>query len=303
MSSSNRQDLIIGLLCAFLVMLIWSAFQILSRHAMVGTLSPFDMVALRFGVGGLLVIPILIRLGWPKVALTRSLVLVATAGLGFSVLAYTGFIFAPAAHGGLILPGSLPIWTAVLGWLWLSETVQPSRLLAIGIIIFGIALVGSASFQGNHPGAWRGDLLFVAASIMWSIFTVSIRAWQISAIQATCVICLLSALIYLPVYFLFLPHAILQTPLWELGMQGAFQGGSIVVTLWAFTKAVSLLGPVAASMVTAFVPVVTALAAIPILGESLSLLAIGGIIMASMGMIGAVLSLRLALKDNELNAK
>ena len=35
-------------------------------------------------------------------------------GLAYALLAYTGFVFAPATHASVLMPGSLPLWTAVL---------------------------------------------------------------------------------------------------------------------------------------------------------------------------------------------
>ena len=38
----------------------------------------------------------------------------ALGGVVYAMLAYAGFFFAPAAHASVLMPGSLPLWTALL---------------------------------------------------------------------------------------------------------------------------------------------------------------------------------------------
>ena len=41
-------------------------------------------------------------------------VLAAVGGLGYGILVYIGFAFAPSAHAGVFVNGGIPFWTIVL---------------------------------------------------------------------------------------------------------------------------------------------------------------------------------------------
>jgi drug/metabolite transporter (DMT)-like permease len=58
--------------------------------------------------------------GLSPLPLRQTLVLGLFAGL-FSPLAYTAFFFAPAAHGAVLMPGTLPLSTALFAMLILNE--------------------------------------------------------------------------------------------------------------------------------------------------------------------------------------
>ena len=63
-------------------------------------------------------------------------------GIGYSVFAYAGFVYAPAAHGSVLLPGMLPFWTALLSVVLLRERLTGMRMTALAMIMTGGALVG-----------------------------------------------------------------------------------------------------------------------------------------------------------------
>ncbi|MFD1733124.1 EamA family transporter [Deinococcus malanensis] len=102
-------------------MLIWSGFILVSRLGAQGTLSAFDVAALRFGVSGLVMLPYLLRHGAGGLTLPQVAALGVSAGLGYAMLAYSGFQLAPAAHAAVFMPGMLPFFTAALAWWFLGS--------------------------------------------------------------------------------------------------------------------------------------------------------------------------------------
>jgi drug/metabolite transporter (DMT)-like permease len=95
-----------GLIAAFFTICIWTGFILVSRYGGKGVLTGWDVTALRFGVGALIALIFLSRVILPpyKVILLFSVF----GGIGYSVVVYTGFRLAPAAHAAVLLPGTLP---------------------------------------------------------------------------------------------------------------------------------------------------------------------------------------------------
>ena len=52
-----QRNLIIGVAAAVSVVFFWSGWILVSRFGVVNSLTPFDVAGLRFGVAGLLVLP------------------------------------------------------------------------------------------------------------------------------------------------------------------------------------------------------------------------------------------------------
>src|SRR5262244_3205578 len=73
-----------------------------------------DVAALRFGIGGTLLLPVLVRRGLAGVSWRRAAALACFGGVEFAPLAYAGFSLAPAAHGAVLLHGMLPLFTHAL---------------------------------------------------------------------------------------------------------------------------------------------------------------------------------------------
>jgi drug/metabolite transporter (DMT)-like permease len=289
----DRRELAIGLACAAVTVAVWTGFLLISRHGLKGTLLPWDLAALRFGVGGLVMLPWLLRFGLAGLSLGQAAVLMLTAGPLFTLIGFTAFAFAPAAHGGALMPGLLPLWTTLLAWLVLGERLGPLRAVCLALIAGGAASLFASGLTEAPPGAWIGDLIFPLAPLSWAVFTVCARRWGVAPLRAAAVVAVGSMLLYLPVYLVALPKGIPATPLAEVVVQGLFQGlVAVVVALVTYTRAVQALGAGPTTMLTAAVPGLVALLAVPLLDEPLTPLAGLGLVLVTLGMLGTVVSLR-----------
>jgi len=143
-----------------------------------------DVAALRYAGAFLGALVLAAFLGWPRLPPLKQAVIVLTAGYGFPLFAYHGFSLAPAAHGAVLNAGMLPFYTAALGMLLLGERWTRARGVSLGIVAVGIALLAFDTF-GEHPGAWRGDVMFTLGCMSWAVYTVLVRRWGIGAIPAT----------------------------------------------------------------------------------------------------------------------
>jgi len=289
-------DRSVGIGAAVVTVLVWSAFIVIARasadasHG--GTLTPFDIVFCRLLAAGSVLLPWgallsyrdrIRGLGQSSLAGISPLSLRVTASVGlfggllYALVAYNGFVFAPAAHASVLLPGSLPLWTALLAALFLNEHITPARALGLGLIVLGDLLVGGSSLLRALDGGavWKGDLLFMVGALCWAGYSVLARHYRLDAVRATIAITAFAFVIYVPIYgVLSLNHwvdsKLLTAPWQELAFQAGFQGwGSVVISGITFTKMIQYFGPVRSTMITALVPGLSALAAVLLLAEPL----------------------------------
>ncbi len=104
-----------GAAWALLAISIWAGWFISTRFDVTGGLAAYDIVALRFGVAGLILLPAAIRLrsGFRLLQLQTLLALFAGSGVLYSLCVTTGVAFAPAAEGAALTPGVMPMAAAL----------------------------------------------------------------------------------------------------------------------------------------------------------------------------------------------
>lgn len=285
-----------GYIYAAITLLIWSGFVIVSRMGSEGVLNPFDIAALRIGTAALFLspwwLPRLLKPALRRLAWYQSLAFALLAGIGYPLVAYTGFHYAPASHGAVLISGMLPFFTSLLAAVLLGDKPDRVRLAGLLLILAGVATLLVASHLGTGKGqdALTGDLILLAASLIWSLFTVLLKLWKVRAFDVTLGVSAVSALVYLPVYLLFLPSHMAIASAGEIALQALFQGFVVVcVAMWTYAKGVELLGSVKVVIMMSGVPVVGTLLAVPFLGETLSAgTALGAAITFLGALIGAM---------------
>lgn len=266
---------------------IWTGFILVSRAGGKGVLTGWDVAALRFGVGGLIALLFLSRVSLPPLKVVG--LFSVFGGIGYAVTVYAAFRLAPAAHASVLLPGALPFATAVIAWLWLRQA--PSRLqrVALGLVFAGIVLTAADTLSNGARLTGLqlvGDALFLCGSSAWAVFTLLLRRYPMPPLAATVATTLGSALVYLPLWWLFLPSTLGQAPVAEIAMQAVYQGVLVVfVAMLLYTFAVRQIGAQPVALMMAVVPGLSALAAVPVLGEPLSLLSLAGLAAVTAGAV------------------
>lgn len=277
---THKTNAILGVSCALGAVIIWASWMAITRLGVTTSLSAQDVTMLRFGIAGLLLSPVILRKGFgiKKLGLFRFLVLVCGAGAPYSLVASSGLIYAPAAHAGILIPGVMPLFVAILAMLIFQEKFTKQRLMGYGLILGGllvIAGIGSMTYQASY---FVGHMLMLSASLMWACYTIALRQSQLDALHAAAIVTVSSMILFTPFYFFMNGFNIIHLPMTDIAIQAGFQG--IVATIFAlylFGKAISLLGAPLAASFGALVPVLAALIAIPILGEWPSILEWTGI--------------------------
>lgn len=301
-ASPTRRSFWVGIACALGVLAIWTSFILIARVSAKGNLNPFDIAFLRFAFSGLVVLPLVFLRGrWllaqlapdPRLALARGAALAMLAGVGYCSLAYSGFFFAPVSHAAVLLPGSLPLYTALFAALLLGERFRRARLAGLAIMVTGDVLIGGASllqaFRGDQT--WKGDLLFLGASVSWALYSVLCRRWRLDAVPATCAIAIGCLASYVPLYAAaaaagLIPSQLASAPLSEIAFQAVYQGAfAMLIAGMAFTQVVKTFGPVRTTMITAVVPMLAAVLAIPLLGEPMTAVGVLGLFCVTLGLM------------------
>ncbi len=277
----------IGWLAAFGVVVIWSGWVVVSRLGVVQTLTIHDMVALRFAVASVAVAPFVWR-HWPRQLRWWQVGLISCGqGAPYLLLAFGGLQFAPASHAGIMMNGTLPVFAAGLGWVWLKDRPDRWRVAGMVVILAGCGLIGwDRESGGVASDAWIGHLMFLGAALFVAANLIGTKAWQLTPMQAMVSIPTINLLWFGPLYLAVLPKAVHEASWSEIVLQGAYQGlGPSVLAVLFFTTAIRSIGTSPTAAMMAMVPGMAALLAIPVLGEWPSALAWAGLILATGGIL------------------
>lgn len=276
----------IGYAAALGTVAIWAGFILIARLGGKSALTGWDIVALRLGTAALILLPFSLKLPPGTWRDTRLWTLSVIGGVVFLILAYAGFKFAPAAHGGILMPGMQPFLVTGLAWLLLGARPPRQRVLALLPIALGVACVAYPVVTGLHtgPSTLPGDLMLLGAGIAWATYSVLVKKWVYDAWLLTRFVALASTLLFMPVYLLWLPKGLDQVPMSMLVLQALYQGiGPTIVAMILFLKAVAILGAERMGALVALVPVLAGLGAVPLLDEPLTPWLVAGLALVSLG--------------------
>ena len=270
LTHSSASRYIRGALSGIAAVSIWAGWIVAARFGVKTSLTPWDIAFLRFAVAGVILMPVLVqkglardRLGW-----VGFLAIVVGGGAPMVLVANAGLLYAPAAHGGALFPGVMPLMVAILASIVLREQCSAARRTGLLLILVGVlAILGFAGAQIGSPEN-VGHAFFIAAAVLWAFYTVAMRYAGIDGLHAAAIAAGASLSVYVPVFAIFGPGNLGHAPLRDVAVQALVQGVlTAVVSLMLYGYAVTLLGAASGAAFGALCPVMTALLAIPVLGE------------------------------------
>ena len=270
MSTPTSIDYARGALYGVAAASIWAGWIVVARLGVTTNLTPWDIAALRFGVGGLLLLPDLLRKGLAIERLGRIGLAAVVLGCGapMVLLVNAGLLFAPAAHAGGLFSGVVPLMVALLASPILHEALTSAKRVGFALILAGvIAIVWSA---GGSIGTRQniGHVLFLGGALLWASYTVAMRRARLDGLHAASIAATCTLVLYLPVYAVVAGASLLEAPQADIALQAFVQGFlTAVVSLVLYGRAVSILGASGGAAFPALCPAMTAVLAIPILGE------------------------------------
>ncbi|PDQ20623.1 EamA family transporter [Mesorhizobium sanjuanii] len=239
------------------------------------TLDPLTIGAVRFG-GGFLVLTALAL--WRRDSWPPKSDWLGTAALGvlffglFPVLFNGALVYTTAARGALAL-STLPLLTMIAGAVLRIEPPTMRKIVGVLIAMAGVAVALGTSLKIAPRGAWRGDLLMVAAAFCMALYSVWSRPFLSRTspipfvafgmgVGAAC----LSALAVLNGGFARL--ATLSAPQWLASGYLAIVCGAFIFFLWAF--ALGRAAPTLVAVSVAVNPVTASIFGVVFLGEQVS---------------------------------
>jgi drug/metabolite transporter (DMT)-like permease len=267
--TADGRNFAMGAAAALAAALIWGSWIVVTRLGVTTTLAPPDVAFLRFGIPAVVLLPVLLRegLALKRIGIARTALMIAGSGLPFFLVSSAGMQFAPASHAGALLPGTMPLFVALLAALLEGERFSRGRVAGFGLVVAGVLAIGGYHLLLGNTGAWRSDLLFLGGAFLWALYTLAFRRAGIGAWHAAALINAYSIIGLLPLY-LWTGSQLPETSWPELGLQSLSQGLlSGIVALLAYGIAVRRLGAPRAAVFISLTPVIAALIAIPVLGE------------------------------------
>ncbi|MES2195922.1 MAG: DMT family transporter [Pseudomonadota bacterium] len=250
---------------------------------LVNAMDPLAIGSFRFGIGFVLLLPVALLQGgrWPA---RRDWP--AVAGLGvlffflFPLLFNASLIFTTAARGALAL-STLPLLTMVVGAALGSEALTARKSAGVVIAMLGVALALLSGLAHAPAGAWRGDLLMVAAALCMAFYSIWSKPFiaRCGPIRFTAMAMGVGAACLIAMSCWrgsFAPVAGFGMPQWLAATYlGAF-GSALTFYLWAFALARTTPTRVAISVTVN--PVAASLVGAVFLHEPLSWNLVGGIV-------------------------
>lgn len=285
-SHRDRRVRIVGIFFALCAVALFTSFVLVSKAGLRSALVPLDLLAVRYVVAGAVMLPVFMRFGLLGLSSRQALTLTLTGGLGFAAFAYSGFSLAPASHGSSLIHGTLPLTTLLISWICFGDRGSNARLYGASIITVGIALLLAESLGSIRAAQLLGDGYLLAASLCWSAYGLLARRFGVRAIPAAALVAVLSAIVFVPGYFLSGITMLFEADIREVIWQGLFQGLAIsVLSLIVYTTALEKLGAETVALFAAATPAVTTLLSIPLLGEQPNYLTCLGVLFVTTGII------------------
>jgi len=270
MSKPATSEYIRGALYGLAAVSLWAAWVVAVRLGIRTSLKPWDITAIRFAVAGVILLPYLLKKGlaverlggWGLAAIVLG------GGAPMVLLAYGGLVFAPAAHAASLYTALIPVYVAILAALVLGEAFTLAKRIGLVLIVagaFGIVW-GAGGTIGSRQNI--GHALFVGAGLLWACYTVALQKAKLEGLHAAALAAVASLITYVPAYFIVFGIGLFDAPWRDLAVQAFVHGVLVaVISLLLYGRAVRLLGASSGSAFAALAPAITAILAIPILGE------------------------------------
>jgi drug/metabolite transporter (DMT)-like permease len=276
---------------------IWASWVVAVRLGLRTSLNSWDITAIRFGVAGLILLPYLMKKGLAGDRLEGLglTAIIMGGGAPMVLLSYGGLQFAPAAHAASLYTALIPLYVAILAAVVLGEAFTVAKRIGLVLILIGVLGIvwGAGGAMGSRQNI--GHAMFIGAGMLWAGYTVAMRKARLGGLHAAAIAAVASLIAYVPVYAIISGASLFNAPWRDIASQ-AFVHGLLtaVISLMLYGRAIAILGASKGSAFAALAPVITAIFAIPVLGEwpvtsdwIAMLLISGGVYIASGGLLPA----------------
>jgi len=227
-----------------------------------------------------------------------AVIVAAVATAFFQVTFFAGVRAAGVALGTLLVIGSVPVFAGILSWIFLRQRPSMGWLGATGVCLLGLGLLFS---QGMVVGSLIGVLLCLATGLGIASYAVAARTLldaQVHPVSLMAAAFSLGALLMVPL-LAFQPMDWLLHP---KGIALALYLGlaTMVLANWLQLRGLAVIGPAPTMTLNLAEPLIATMLGVLVLGESLTMLAVVGLILVMAGL--GLQSLLVARRSTPLRA-
>ena len=270
-SINIKGEYLLGLIAGISVVFIWSFWLVVTRSGVSSTLTIYDFAAFRYGLSSLIALPVVLYFKpWQTMSFLRVIVITFLLGPIYILCVFSGFIYAPASHGGIFMNGLMPFFTLIFGFFLLKQKIFIQQMFGAATILFGACLAVYDGLELNFSNTWIGDIFFIIGAIFFSIYVVLSRLWNVTMTQLLFCGSVINAIIYLPIYLIFLPKGLAEAPNEIVLLQMIYQGFvPNLIGIFFITYASQKIGSASISAILSSVPPIGSVLGLLILGELL----------------------------------
>jgi drug/metabolite transporter (DMT)-like permease len=250
---------------------------------LVNAIDPLAIGSFRFGIGFLLLLPLALvqACSWPR---RRDWPAVVGLGLlffaAFPILFNASLIFTTAARGALAL-STLPLLTMIVGAALGSEALSARKTIGVLVTISGVSMALLSGLTAAPAGAWRGDLLMIAAAFCMALYSIWSKPFiaRSGPIPFTTLAMAAGAAFLVVASLLrgsFAPVAAFSLPQWFGAIYLGALGSALTFYLWAY--ALERTTPTRVAISVTVNPIAASLVGAALLGEPLRWNLMAGIV-------------------------
>ena len=145
--TNGSSSQVTGFAAAWCIVLVWSFWLIVSRVADKSGLTIYDLAAMRYGLASIVAVPLcLYYKPWQTMRISQMAILSAILGPLYILIVFSGFLYAPAAHGGIFMNGVLPLISMLFALVFPKTLPRAQQVL--GAVLIGAVLLSSVADQG-----------------------------------------------------------------------------------------------------------------------------------------------------------
>lgn len=263
-----------------------------STKAVLGKLDPYSLLVIRFGIGALFLLLLLLlqqhRLQISIKYVPHLMVLGILGVFVHQVLQATALLTINASAAGWLISFS-PVFTVILSILFLHEKMSITKAVGMVLAITGVLIISTTRSGQSFQFAMNiGFLLMLLSTLNWAIYSVLLKSLKIPypPLVVTFYMCLLGLILTTPF--------IIRNKGWEnltlltqsewahLLFLGVFVSG---IAYWYWGKALEVLEASKVSMFLYLEPIATLIAAVLLLQEKVLLISVAGGIIIIIGVI------------------
>lgn len=276
-----------GFAAAWCIVLVWSFWLIVSRVADKSGLTVYDLAAMRYGLASFVAVPLcLYYKPWRTMRLSQMVILSAILGPIYILIVFSGFLYAPAAHGGIFMNGVLPLISMLFALVFLKTLPRAQQVVGAALILASaVVLAWNTSVSGTQD-AWIGDLMFLIGALFFSSYMILSERWKLGAMQIIFCGTVINAVLYLPIWYFWLPSGLADAPMGPFLLQAVYQGFvPNLIGLLFIAHASRTIGNGNTSFILAAVPGGGAVLGALILGETLNGISIVALVFLTVGLL------------------